>query len=239
MASQPLAAFASQLPKPALHVKPHALAAQVATAFAGMGHTTHAAPHAVASVAVAHFAPQRCVAAGHVPPHVSATQVAVPPAGIGQGTQSGPQVAGSVFATHLALQAWNWALHVKPHAPAVQAFVAFATTGHFTLQAPQLSVLVFGSTHSAPQLTGAIGVQPFVHWNDGPDGAQSGAAAAHFALHVPQLVALERSISQPSVELALQSEYPGSQAATMHLRPWQPIELCVEGQGVHVASPQP
>jgi hypothetical protein len=54
-----LAAFASQLPKPAPHVKPHAFAAHVAVAFAGMGHTVQVGPHAVASVAVAHVAPHK------------------------------------------------------------------------------------------------------------------------------------------------------------------------------------
>jgi hypothetical protein len=67
-------------------------------------------------------------------------------------------------------------------------------------------VLESGSTHSAPQFSGAPGVQPFVHWNVGPLGAQRGAAAPHFALHAPQLVAFEKSVSQPSPAFALQSE---------------------------------
>jgi hypothetical protein len=120
--------------------------------------------------------------------------------------QSGPHVVGSVFATHLPVHAWNCALHVNPHVAVVHAMVAFATTGHFALHAPQLSVLVIGSTHSAPQFSGAIGVHPFVHWNEGPEGAHSGFAAAHMALHVPQLVAFERSVSQPSAGFELQSE---------------------------------
>ena len=114
---------------------------------------------------------------------------------------------------------------MKAHAAALHAIVAFATTGHLMLQPPQLFGLVWGSTHSAPHATGAPGVHPFVHWNEGPAGAQSGAAAAHTELQVPQVVAVERSTSQPSTLLALQSAYPGSQAATMQVRPWHPIVL--------------
>ncbi len=103
------------------------------------------------------------------------------------------------------MHAWNPALHVKLQTPAVHSAVPSVTTGHAVLQLPQWFVLVLGSTHSAPQFSGATGVQPLVHWKFGPFGAQSGAAAAHFALQAPQLVARERSVSQPSVDVALQS----------------------------------
>lgn len=66
-------------------------------------------------------------------------------------------------------------------------------------------MLVSGSTHSAPQLSGAAGAQPLVHWKVGPEGVQNGEAAPHTALHVPQLVAFDRSFSQPSPAVALQS----------------------------------
>ncbi|WP_214676664.1 hypothetical protein, partial [Escherichia coli] len=59
--------------------------------------------------------------------------------------------------------------------------------------------------HSAPQLSGAAGVQPFVHWNVGPLGAHRGAAGPQTALHAPQLVDFERSTSQPSAAFLLQS----------------------------------
>ena len=128
---------------------------------------------------------------------------------------------------------------MKAQAAALHAIVAFATTGHTMLQPPQLLGLVCGSTHSAPQATGAPAVHPFVHWNEGPEGAQSGAAAAHTALQVPQVVAFERSTSQPSTLLALQSEYPGSQAVTTQVRPWHPIVLWVDGHDVQLGLPHP
>jgi hypothetical protein len=96
-------------------------------------------------------------------------------------------------------------LHVNAHTPPLQSAVAFATAGHLLLQPPQSFGDVLGSTHSAPQATGAMGVQPFVHWKEGPAGAHNGAAAAHAALHAPQVPAFERSTSQPSVLFALQS----------------------------------
>ena len=204
--SQPLAGFASQLPKPALQVKPHASAAQVAAAFAGTGHTVQAAPHAVGSVGAVHLPAHALLGAVHLIPQVSATHVAAPPGGMGQAVQSGPHAVGSVFATHLPVQAWNCALQVNVHAPEAQVLVELATKGHFTLQPPQWFELVMGSTHSAPQLSGAPGVQPFVHWKVAADGAQSGLAAPHTALQVPQLVAFDRSVSQPSAGSALQSE---------------------------------
>ena len=192
-ASQPLAAFASQLPKPALHVKPHTPATQVAVAPAGAGHTVHAAPHAV----------------------------------------------GSVSATHAPAHAWKRGLHVKPHTPPEQAAVPFATTGQAMLQELQLLVLVLGSTQVSPHLSGAAGVQPFVHWKLAPTGAQSGEPIPQLALQAPQLVAFERSVSQPSAATWLQSEYPGSQLVTTHVRPWQPTVLWPDGHGAHVGLPQP
>ena len=66
--------------------------------------------------------------------------------------------------------------------PALHCEVEFATTGHLTLQPPQWFVLVFGSTHAFPQLSGAAGVQPLVHWNVAATATQSGFAAPQTAL---------------------------------------------------------
>ena len=100
-------------------------------------------------------------------------------------------------------------------------------------------MVVAGSTHSAPQFSGALAGHPFVHWKPGPMGAQNGAAAAHTELHAPQLVASERSFSQPSAGDALQSAWPGSQAAMTHCRPWHAIVLCVPTHAVQLGLPQP
>jgi len=250
VASQPFAAFASQLPNPAWQAKPQISAAHVAVAFAGTGQTVHAAPHAVATF-VTHLPAQRWLGAVHLIPQTFSVHVAVPPTGTGQTThagphasglvfatqvpphrwvefahlvpqtpfvhvavpptgtghtvQVGPHAVGLVFATHVPAQAWKSGLHVNWHALSSHAIVAFATTGHRVLQPPQWLVLVTRSTQSFPHLTGASGVQPFVHWKPGPAGAQSGAATAHTALHAPQLVGFERSVSQPSAGFVLQS----------------------------------
>ena len=205
VASQPLAALPSQLPKPALHVKPQVDAAHVGAALGGTGQTVQAGPHAVGSVSPTHLFAHAWSGALHLMPQTSETHVALPPAGTGQAMQSGPHVAGSVLAAHLPEHAWNIGLQVNVQVAAAHAIVALVTGGHLTLQPPQLLTLVWGSTHSAPQFRGAIGVHPFVHWNEPPAGAHSGFAAAHTALQAPQLVAFERSASQPSALLPLQS----------------------------------
>ena len=151
------------------------------------------------------MAPQAWFGAVHWIPQVSFTHVATPPTGTGQGAQAAPQNAGSVCATHLSVHALKPTLHVKLQVAALHAAVPLAGTGHALLQVLQWVADVWGSAHSAPQRSGADGVQPVVHWKFGPFGAQSGAAGPHFALHAPQLVAFDRSVSQPSAALALQS----------------------------------
>ena len=161
------------------HVVPQMLAIHVAVPPpAGTGHTVHAAPQAVGSVFVTHLLPQTREVAGHVTPQTSLTQVAVPPPpGAGQGVQVGPHVAGSVTAGHLPAHAWNCGLHVNAQTPVLHSGMPFSTAGHFTLQPPQWLGLMFGLTHSAPHRSGSAAVQPVVHWNDAPAGAQFGAAA--------------------------------------------------------------
>ena len=77
----------------------------------------------------------------------------------------------------------------------------FATAGQALLHEPQSSSEVWRSTHWLPQSVGAAPAQPVVHEKPLAVGAQSGAAAAHFALQVPQCAASERSTSQPSAAL--------------------------------------
>jgi len=188
------------------HVVPQVSATQVAVPPpAGTGHTVQAAPQAVASVLATHLVPQRRVLTGHCIPHVSATQVGTPPVGAGQGVQAAPHFAGSVLATQAPEQAWNCALHVKLQVPPAQAGTLFSGAGHLMLHPPQWLMVVLGSTQEPPQFTGASAVQPLVHWNEPPAGAQSGAATWQTALQEPQLVALERSVSQPSPGSLLQS----------------------------------
>jgi hypothetical protein len=137
------------------------------------------------------------------------------------------------------LHALNWAAQVNVHAPAAHFSVPLGTAGHLTLHPPQWFTLVSGSTHSAPHASGAPAVQPFEHWKVGPMGAHIFAVAGQTALHAPQLVACERSTSQPSAGFALQSAYPGVHEATTHARAWHPIVACADGQGAQLGSPQP
>jgi hypothetical protein len=59
--SQPVAAFLSQSANPRLQAEAHVPVAAVhdAVEFAGMGHTVHAVPHAVASLSATHLPAQR------------------------------------------------------------------------------------------------------------------------------------------------------------------------------------
>jgi hypothetical protein len=217
--SHPSAAFALQFPKPGRHTKLHRLPLHVAAAFGGAVHTTQPGPHAVGSFGPTHVLLQACVAPLHFTPQASFTHVATPPGGTGHAMHAGPQAAGSVFATHAPAQAWNCDLQVNVQTPRAQSTEAFITGGHFRLQPPQLFALVRGSTHSPPHRRGAAGAQPFVHWNDPPTGVQSGAVTPQIALQAPQLVAFDRSISQPSAGFMLQSAKPGSQLPMPHWLP--------------------
>lgn len=208
LTSQPLAATASQFAKPAAHVSVHAPAVHAAAAFAPPGHTAHVGPHAagvLTSAFATHRSPHFVNPALQVNPHAFDAQVARPFAGTGHAMQSGPHAVGSVFVLQAPAHAWKFGLHVNVQTPAAQPVVALATSGHLMLQPPQWFVLESGSTQSAPQARGAAGVQPFVHWKPAPAGAHSGAAAPQTALHAPQLVAFDRSVSQPSPPLPLQS----------------------------------
>jgi len=138
---------------------------------------------------------------------------------MGQTMQAAPQAAASVSAAHPPAHAWNDGLQVALHTPRVHALIAFATSAPLLAQPPQWFVLVIGSAHSAPHLRGAIAGHPFVHWNDAPLGAQSGASSGQVPLQPPQVAGFERSLSQASAAFALQSAYPGSHFATTHFPP--------------------
>jgi hypothetical protein len=70
LVSHPLVTLLSQLAKPALHAMPHALAAHVAVAFAGVGHIIPHVPQLAVSVAsVRHTPAQHVCPALHTRPH--------------------------------------------------------------------------------------------------------------------------------------------------------------------------
>ncbi len=179
-----------------------------------------------------------------VEPQTSAAHVATAFAGMGQTTPHTPQFSGSEAS--VASQPFKGfksqlpkpALQVEPHTSAAHVATAFAGTGQIAQAGPH-AVGSVGTTHLSPHFTGAAGVHPFVHWNEGPAGAQSGAAAVHAVPHAPQVSALERSLSHPSAPFALQSARPGLHALTTHFPPWQPIELYGEGHAEQLGFPQP
>jgi hypothetical protein len=138
---------------------------------------------------------------------------------IGHTVHAGPHASGSVATVQPPPHLLKPAPHEYVHWPAVHSLAPFAMTGQATLQAPQWFSLVPGSTHSAPQRRGAFAGHPVVQPNVAPVGAQTGAVAGQTALHAPQLVAFERSTSQPFAGSLSQSAKPVSQVATTHVRP--------------------
>jgi hypothetical protein len=147
--------------EPALQVKPHVPAVQVAVPLVGAEQVTQApppVPHAPAvlpgwQVAVGPVPEQQPVQqvlphgvepALQVKPHVPAVQVAVPLAGVGQTWPQPPQLLTSVWVfvsqpfAALASQLAKPALQVNPHVPPLQVAVALAGVAQTLPQAPQL-----------------------------------------------------------------------------------------------------
>ena len=178
----------------------------VALAFAGAVHWTQPAPHAFGSVFDAHVWPQRCEFSPHDSPHVPLLHVAVPPPGVGHGEHDAPQLFASLLLTHLPPQLWKPALQTMPHEPCAHVAWPLVGEGHAFGQLPQCVTVELKSTHWLPQSVGAWPEQPFVQAKPPLElGAQFGAPDPHAALHAPQWVACERSVSQPSSGLPLQS----------------------------------
>jgi hypothetical protein len=137
LVSQPLAALASQLAKPKLHVKPQLPATQVAVALARAGHALPQEPQLATSVFVlvsqpATWLSQSAKPATHVNPQIPPAHVLVALAIVGHATPQAPQLSTSVFVfvsqplTSLASQLAKGASHVNPQFPATQVAVALA-----------------------------------------------------------------------------------------------------------------
>lgn len=107
-------------------------------------------------------------------------------AGTAQGVHDEPQVAGALELTQVEPHAWKPPLHANVQLEWVQLVLPLATAVHELEQLPQWFGALVRSTHCLPQRVGAAPVQPVVHWNEAPTGAQFGAAAPHDALHAPQ-----------------------------------------------------
>src|SRR3954465_9263101 len=98
---------------------------------------------------------------------------------------------------------------MKPHTLDEHVGRACATAGHALPQPPQLFGLVVVSTQTPLQLTVAP-VQPLTQANPPPlFGAQRGVPPEQTLPQAPQLAFSERSTSQPSLAVLLQSSKPG------------------------------
>jgi hypothetical protein len=97
LVSQPFVALPSQLPKPALHVKPHLPPLQVVTALVRLGQMLPQAPQLLRSVLVlTHVLPHLVKPLLQVKLHVPALHVAVALAGATQTLPQLPQFCASV-----------------------------------------------------------------------------------------------------------------------------------------------
>lgn len=146
--------------------------------------------------------------------HVPTTHDGFAFGGVGQAAQVGPHAAGSLSGTQRPAHVRSPARQVNPQWPSVHVVSASATAGQGRPQLPQWLTLASGLTHSVPQRSGAVGVQPLSQRNASPDGAQTGEAAGHAVLQLPQVAAFERSTSQPSSGAPLQSAWPLSHVFT-------------------------
>jgi hypothetical protein len=134
----------SQLAYPSSHAIPHRVPSHVATAFAPVGHGTHAAPHVAVLMLLAHALPQAWKLESHVNRHAAPVQLATPFVTDGQASLHAPQSSSDVDKlTHWVPQSVGASL---PH-PVVQANPddvgeqSGAVESHFALQAPQWAAL--------------------------------------------------------------------------------------------------
>jgi hypothetical protein len=224
LVSQPLATTPSQLPKPALHVMPHAPDAQVAAPLVAL----HAAPHAPQCVGeVARLVSQPLPAtpsqspkpALQVKPHVPRAQVGVALGRAEHTVPHAPQLVRSVWrftqrpahivvgGVHTVVQAGGvfeqtWPmLHDRPHMPQCELEV------ERSVSQPLVGLM---SQLPKPASHVATAHAPAVHWAVARGSAQADP-------HVPQWVAeVRRSVSHPSLGSLSQSPYPASQRAMTH-----------------------
>lgn len=105
-------------------------------------------------------------------------------------------------------------MHVKLHAPLAHAACAWATVVVHALPHPSQSVALLAVlTHVVPHAVGVSAGQAVAHAYVPPELPHTGVVPVHAVLHPPQVAACERSVSQPSSAVPLQSAHPGAHAA--------------------------
>jgi hypothetical protein len=155
VASQPLAAVASQSPKPALHIATvHAPAAHPAVAFA----TVHVRPHApqlATSVAVATSQPLAAIEsqspkpALHVAPHTPAAHAGAALGRVAHAVPQALQFSGSVWVfVHRSPHATDGAVHVSPRSIGTSRAASSVGGG---AASTSLSAVVMDDPHAATE----------------------------------------------------------------------------------------
>jgi hypothetical protein len=99
---------------------------------------------------------------------------------------------------------------VKLHMLLAQVTWPLATAAHAFVQLPQWLRLTVVSTHVPPHSVGSGALHAAAHAYDPGEPAQTGALDMHTFMHAPQLAVCDRSVSQPSSWLPLQSPQPGA-----------------------------
>jgi hypothetical protein len=170
--SQPLAAMPSQLPKPVTHAKPHALAAHVGVAFAGVAQIVPHAPQLVADARVSTSQPFAATPSQSAKPmaqtkvHADAAQRGEALAGAGHALPQRLQLVADVRVSvsqplaRLPSHSAKPALHAKLQTRATQLAVPLAGAAHAVPHAPQCAGSVARSTQLVPHRSGVAPEQP-------------------------------------------------------------------------------
>jgi hypothetical protein len=219
IASHPSDAIPLQSAAPLLHMKPHMRPLHVRVAFVGLGHEFPHAPHEAGSSRLAShpfdgFESQLPNPAAHCSPHVLIAHVAVAWAAFAHTNVQLPQRSGSlrVSTSHpfaaLPSQSANPDAHVMAQVPAVHDRVLFGPAGQTVPHVPQFSASVSRFVHVVPHRSGVAPTQPLTQTVDPLLDPHMGVPPLHIAPQAPQLLAVVRLVSQPSLASPLQSANP-------------------------------
>jgi hypothetical protein len=220
--SQPSVAMPLQSPKPVLQRNPHALAVQVAVAFARPGQALPQAPQCEREVRVSTSHPsvatplQLPKPALQLMPQALDWQVALAFARLGHTVPHAPQFAVSALvSTQLieepAVQTRSGAVQVSWQLPATHRY----PEGQLLPQAPQCAVELRVSTSQPSVALPLQSAKPVVQVKPQTLALQVATEFARLGHALPQApqcaVALRVSVSQPSLATALQSAKPALQ----------------------------
>jgi hypothetical protein len=128
-------------------------------------------------------------------------------------------------------------LQARLHDPAEHRALPLATVGQLLVHEPQWFTSEVGSTQLEPQSMGVGAVQLAAQVYEAPTRRQSGIAPEHVVPQLPHEVGAERSASQPSDAVPLQSAHPASQWNPHAVPSHVAVAWAGCGHGVH-ALPQ-